>query len=206
MDSQAANRINAAVEALFHQLPSYKPGTWALTRHPSEKRIAFSVYHKAPDGKRTQYNPIPTHALRVIEQTSETVDEICRRIRLYVIEGKDTTQTAKPAQGMSAEEIEKIVQERLNEALKKFMLPEATKQGLQPAKYVRDPAREAAAKAERSAEYEMWMSRAQQLGIAQPQLTTAGRIDKRWIASAEKAWKKFTEGEGAALVSPEPTV
>lgn len=191
---------------MFHQLPSVAPGQWSLTRHPSEKNIAFSVHHKAPDGKRRNYNPISVHTLRVIEQTSESLEEMARRIRLYVIEGKDTTQTAKVAGGVSAEEIEKIVQERLNEALKKFMLPEASKQGLQPAKYVRDPAVVAQNRAVQQAEYEMWMSRAKQMGIAQPPLTTSGRIDKRWIATAEKQWAKFSEGEGAALVSQEPAV
>ena len=194
MDPQAASQINAAVEQMFHRLQGQNNGLWYIVRH-TESNAVFSVMHKAPDGKRTNYKPISPHALRVIAQTSESVGEMAERIRLFIIEDKDTTRSVSPVQGINHADFEKVVTERVNAALQKLlgeMAPPA-KQGLQPGRYLKNPKKLADLKAE----VELWTARAEQCGMPQPVLKKDGKLDGRWLRQAEKLWQQFCATEAA---------
>lgn len=194
MDPQAASQINAAVEQMFHRLQGQNNGLWYIVRH-TERDAVFSVMHKAPDGKRTNYKPISPHALRVIAQTSESVGEMAERIRLYILEDKDTTKSASPVQGINHAEFERVVTERVQEALKKLMgeMAPPAKQGLQPGRYLKNPKKLADLKAE----VELWTARAEQCGMPQPVLKKDGKLDGRWLRNAEKLWQQFCTAEAA---------
>lgn len=194
MNQQAATRINAAVGQMFHKLSGQKNGLWYIVKH-TEKNAVFSVMHKAPSGQRTDYKPITPHALRVIEQTSESIPEMAERIRLYILEDKDTTKSASPVQGINHAEFERVVTERVQEALKKLMgeMAPPPKQGLQPGRYLKNPKKLADLKAE----VELWTARAEQCGMPQPILKKDGKLDGRWLRNAEKLWQQFCTAEAA---------
>lgn len=192
MDPKAANRINAAVDALFHRLPSTAPGLWYMTKHPSEPRIAFSVMHKQPGVGRKNYRGIPYHALRVIEQTSESLQEMTDRIYAYIVEERDTTQTSPIGAGttVTAADVDKMVEARVQEALKKLLAQHAPaeKQGLQKGRYLKDEKKLSAMKAE----VELWVNRAEQCGMPMPVYAKNGRdLDGRWLRQAKRLWEQF---------------
>lgn len=194
--TEQGHRLEAAKELMFRDLNRGNPnGEYTVAWHPENPQIAFGVFYKSRSNTqdRKTYPGITRRQALVIEQTSDSIQEIADRMKLLIIDGKDTTRFDKPVpQGVDPEMLNRLVSERVEEFLKKHQPPQVEGQGIQPKRYVRNDARINAIRQE----IELWQRRATQVNFSQPVLTQAGKIDKRWLITAQAKWNAFVAKNG----------
>lgn len=216
-------RIDRAVNAMFSRLNAgHRKGPRFYYNQVNDIRgAAFGIMEKKPVAEPGQsryhdHGHITFQQLRMIESTSTSDDEIVERIIQLIIHKNDTTvQRTQPT--FSTIDVERIVQEKLAEALRKFQ--EGSMPINTPEKVAAAVAREAVLEEtvgeepdpEPKAKFrglqhkprktvkeyqqikdednKVWEDRAKLMGIASPVYRSRdGRIDGRWVRKAQKLW------------------
>lgn len=140
----------------------------------------------------------------IIAETSHTIDEMQERIRLLLLEGKDTTQfrgQAPAANLYTEDQVQDIVRravielqkqqagalpktepEDLAEIVVNPPPPEHTGIQMKPRKSVKEY------QAERQAEIDRYTKKAAIIGMRPPELRRDGKIDGRWLRRFQRDW------------------
>lgn len=193
--SAQAERLNAAVDVMLRELNQGLPnGEYTIAWQPDRRDLAFSISYKSRNNSRDRktYQGITRRQAMVIEQTSHTIQEIADRMKLLIIDGKDTTKYDQPAPtGVDPALLDKIVTERLDAYLKQHS-PKPEAEGVQRKRYLKDDGKLQAYKDE----VELWTRRAKLLNMAGPILTKSKTVDKRWLIAAMARWNAHTTAHG----------
>jgi hypothetical protein len=122
MDAQAATRLNQGIDILFARLNAGRSqdDLRFYRNNYGKLDFAFGIMEKRRDGdrnnRRFDHGPITVKQCDIIEQTSQSVEEIAERMRLLIIEKKDTTKISSPRM-VSLDEVEAVAEKKLADLL-----------------------------------------------------------------------------------------
>lgn len=196
MNEQTYVRISAAVDKLFRDLNGGKEnGEYYSVLMPGTRYLfgimrKFKAGHPLPEGVTKRYHTyggITRKQCEIIEATSHDVAEISERIRLLIIDKRDTTiSQSVPVSGIDPAELERRITERVN-AILAARSDQPEKSGLI------DRTRKTPGTDKRVADKDaqLWMTRCDQMGVPHPVLTPKGKVHHKWKQKAERLWAEF---------------